>query len=117
MAISRAFSFDVRAALEQERLQLTQKLAELGAGEESSLIYDSNFADSSQVTAEKGEVEAISAPLRDALGEVEYSLSRLQRGEYGVCERCHEPISESRLEAVPTAKYCITCASRSGMKG
>jgi DnaK suppressor protein len=28
---------------------------------------------------------------------------------YGVCLECEEPISQKRLDAVPWAKYCVTC--------
>lgn len=37
---------------------------------------------------------------------------RLVAGTYGTCERCGEPIGEERLEARPTAKTCVGCASR-----
>ena len=51
---------DLRAALEQERDNLVSQLAALGEGE-----FDPNFADSSQVTAERGEVEALAGSLRE----------------------------------------------------
>lgn len=30
----------------------------------------------------------------------------------GVCVTCGEPIAPARLRALPTARQCITCASR-----
>src|SRR5262249_8576164 len=30
-------------------------------------------------------------------------------GGFGACERCSEPISEKRLEALPFARHCIDC--------
>ena len=38
--------------------------------------YDANFADSSQVTAERGEAEALAAQLQEALAQVEKALSK-----------------------------------------
>ena len=32
---------------------------------------------------------------------------RVDNGSYGNCEACGKPISEARLEAIPTARYCI----------
>lgn len=43
------------------------------------------------------------------LREVEDALRRVDRGTYGICHECDEPISAKRLEAVPWAKYCVTC--------
>jgi DnaK suppressor protein len=98
---------DLRAALEAERGALVQQLADLGAGE-----YDANFADSSQVTAERGEVEALAGTLREHLDEVEHALGKLEGSSYGICESCGNPIAPARLEALPAARYCIDCASK-----
>jgi RNA polymerase-binding transcription factor DksA len=98
--------------LEHERDDLRHQLAELGFGENGGLHYDSNFADSSQVTAERGEAEALAGSLREQLAEVEAALARLAEGSYGRCERCGQEVAEARLEAMPTARLCMTCASR-----
>jgi DnaK suppressor protein len=102
---------DYRELLENERAGLRAKLAELGHGEGGGLSYDSNFADSSQVTAERGEAEALAGSLREALAEVERALAKLAEGKYGRCESCGQQIAEARLEAMPTARFCINCAS------
>jgi DnaK suppressor protein len=108
---SDAPSVDVRAQLEREREALRGELAELGFGDEG-LTYDANFADSSQVTAERGEAEALAASLRDALGEVEHALAKMDEGTYGLCESCGNPINPARLEAMPSTRLCIDCASK-----
>lgn len=46
------------------------------------------------------------------LRELEAALRRLERGTFGICAGCGEPISEKRLEAVPWAKFCIPCYER-----
>jgi DnaK suppressor protein len=43
------------------------------------------------------------------LREVEDALRRIGNGTYGVCHECEEAISTKRLDAVPWAKYCVTC--------
>ena len=101
------------SALESESDTLRGQLADLGfADGQVGLEYDSNFADSSQVTAERGEAEAIATKLRETLDEVEHALEKFDAGTYGLCEGCGEPISEARLEAKPAARLCIDCASR-----
>jgi DnaK suppressor protein len=103
---------DVRAALDEERAQLRHQLADLGFGDDGGLAYDQNFADSSQVTAERGEVEALANSLKETLAEVEHALAKFEAGTYGRCEDCGEPIAPARLEAKPGARFCINCASR-----
>src|SRR5580704_13253510 len=39
--------------------------------------------------------------------ELEAAVKRVDTGSYGNCEACGKPISEARLEAIPTARYCI----------
>lgn len=109
---SDAPAIDYRQLLEDERRQLQAELSELGYGEEGGLKYDPNFADSSQVTAERGEVEVLAGQLRESLAEVARAIARLEDGSYGVCEVCGQPINPARLEAMPATRFCINHANR-----
>ena len=102
---------DLRAALEQERSDLRARLNEMGLSG-GELSFDQNFADSSQVTAERGEVEALAGSLRESLTDVEAALVKLDRGGFGTCEGCGQAIAPDRLEAKPAARLCMDCASR-----
>ena len=57
--------------------------------------------------AEVGEARA-----REAIAEVEHALRRLEDGEYGLCEACGAPVPFERLEAVPSARFCVRCPGR-----
>jgi DnaK suppressor protein len=46
------------------------------------------------------------------LREIAGALHRLDHDHYGVCMECEEPISAKRLDAVPWAKYCVSCQER-----
>jgi len=109
---SDAATVDYRALLEEERARLLEQLAELGFGGGDGPAYDRNFADSSQVTAERGEAEALAMPLEKALAEVERAIAKLAAGSYGRCERCGEPISPARLEAMPASRLCLSCVGK-----
>lgn len=37
------------------------------------------------------------------------ALEKINKGEYGICEKCGKMISKKRLQALPWAKYCIDC--------
>jgi RNA polymerase-binding transcription factor len=43
------------------------------------------------------------------LREISAALRRIDHDDYGVCLECAEPISPKRLDAVPWARYCVTC--------
>ncbi|HUB79016.1 MAG TPA: TraR/DksA family transcriptional regulator [Bryobacteraceae bacterium] len=43
------------------------------------------------------------------LREISDALVRIDHDTYGVCLECDEPISTKRLDAVPWARYCVTC--------
>ncbi len=109
--LSESVLSDLRASLEQERSDLRARLTEMGLGE-GELSFDQNFADSSQVTAERGEVEALAGSLRESLHDVEAAIVKLDNGRFGSCEGCGQPIPPARLEAKPAARLCMECASR-----
>ncbi|HVW34952.1 MAG TPA: TraR/DksA C4-type zinc finger protein [Acidimicrobiia bacterium] len=99
-----------RAELEEERARIRTQLEQMGHFG-TGFSFDEGFADSGQVTAERGEVEALAQSLVETLAEVEHALGKFEAGTYGVCESCGAPIPEARLEAKPAARLCIDCAS------
>jgi DnaK suppressor protein len=47
---------------------------------------------------------------RRELEEIAMALEKVDNGTYGKCEACLEDaISKPRLEALPTARLCVTC--------
>lgn len=42
--------------------------------------------------------------------QIREALRRIERGHYGSCSSCGQPISAERLAAVPTAVTCVGCA-------
>jgi DnaK suppressor protein len=97
---------DVVTQLAGVQANLTAQLSELD-GDEVELAVDENFADSGQVAAEEGENRALAAQLRDQLDDVERALAKLDDGTYGSCDVCSQPIGADRLDAMPTARFCI----------
>ena len=55
----------------------------------------------------------MSRPTRyETLEEVEHALAKFADGSFGRCESCGNMIAEARLEAMPSARYCMNCASK-----
>ncbi|MGZ8151746.1 MAG: TraR/DksA family transcriptional regulator [Methylovulum sp.] len=43
---------------------------------------------------------------------IKQAIARINRGEYGICKVCGEPIKEERLKVLPYSSLCIKCASK-----
>lgn len=114
MAVSEQVLVAARAQLQAERETVSRELAELGAAPDGSfqVSLDEGFADAAQATSERAKVLSFVEGLQKRLQDVQSALARLDRGAYGACERCGNPIAPERLEAVPTARLCIACAQR-----
>ena len=46
------------------------------------------------------------------LQAIEEALWRIEKGTYGVCRDCGEPIAEARLNAIPWTRVCIACKEK-----
>lgn len=49
---------------------------------------------------------------RRLIMKIREALSRIDSGEFGICESCGEEISEERLRARPVTTLCIDCKTR-----
>ena len=83
------------------------------AAEEVELLAEREIdpADAAAVESESGRIDILSEVERQELGEVHRALGRLDSGTYSLCERCGQEIALRRLEAIPWAHLCMTCAS------
>ncbi len=48
------------------------------------------------------------------LQAIEEALWRIEKGTYGACRDCGEPIAEARLNAIPWTRVCISCKEKQG---
>ncbi|MEW6327595.1 MAG: TraR/DksA C4-type zinc finger protein [Thermodesulfobacteriota bacterium] len=51
-------------------------------------------------------------PKKRELEEIEEALTRVERGEYGLCVDCSGPIGIKRLEIMPETPRCARCQAR-----
>jgi DnaK suppressor protein len=45
----------------------------------------------------------------EEIDDIDSALHKLEDGTYGVCEECGDDIPVKRLDAVPSASYCVNC--------
>lgn len=70
-------------------------------------------ADQASQSIEKELLFELSDNERMTIDQIEAALRKIDKGTYGVCESCRNPIAKPRLQALPFARYCITCQSSS----
>jgi DnaK suppressor protein len=46
------------------------------------------------------------------LQAIDEALVRIEKGTFGICRDCGEPIAEARLTAIPWTRVCITCKEK-----
>jgi len=50
--------------------------------------------------------------LEKRLVNINLALEKIEKGNYGVCEKCKKKIPKERLLACPEARYCLKCPPR-----
>ncbi len=107
----------VRAELEDDLTRLREELNH-SARELQDLLRDgvdgagNDQADVGSKGLERDAEMSLAANQRELLLQTEKALDRLDRGTYGVCESCGEPIGKMRLMAFPRATLCMSCKQR-----
>ncbi|MFC7875525.1 TraR/DksA family transcriptional regulator [[Kitasatospora] papulosa] len=111
----------VRERLDVERRDTEARIAALHGDfdaivEANALVAvdDEHDPEGSSTAFERAHTASLLARARDHLAEVDRALERLERGDYGRCERCREPIPPGRLEVRPAATTCVRCAAGTG---
>jgi len=47
---------------------------------------------------------------KEELEQIHHALLKIERDLYGKCEKCHEEISDERIDVLPFTPYCKSCA-------
>jgi len=108
---------EVRGDLEREiasrRADYDRAMAELTRLQQSSGDgAGDDQADAGSKTFEREQELSIANNRRDLLVQMERAMERLDKGTYGRCESCQQPIPKPRLQAFPSATLCVTCKQR-----
>ncbi|MEU2620287.1 TraR/DksA C4-type zinc finger protein [Streptomyces sp. NPDC007157] len=107
-----------RALLAADRVATLRQISALGREFEGIVeanalvaIDDEHDPEGASTAFERAHVIALLSQSREHLNDLDRALERLERGDYGRCEQCGEPIPTERLEVRPAAKTCVRCAS------
>ncbi len=101
--------------LDRTRQRLTARLAELHARvgrieEEQRQPLDDDFAEQAVAREDDEALDAIERSALTEIAQTRQALARLDAGEYGLCIACGAAIAPERLDALPAALQCMSCA-------
>lgn len=114
MSLSKEATRAAEQRLREEVETVDKELADLGVSPDGAVevSFDEGFADAAQATSERARVLSLAEGLVQRREDVVISLKRIEEGSYGRCENCGDEINPERLEAIPTARLCISCKQK-----
>lgn len=115
--MAKAFVKEMKAQLDDEVRQLTERLQRItAANPHDRADYQARFPqfgtkddDNAAEVATFQDNLGLSRDLEASLADVQAALKRIDDGTYGRCTKCGELIGEARLRAFPAATLCVRC--------
>lgn len=104
-----------KSASEQLQSQFQQRIIELQKRIDSihQDFADGRHADWSEQASERENDEVLNALESEAKIEIQLlsnAITRIENGNYGICQTCGDEIASKRLLVQPAAIKCIECA-------
>jgi len=95
------------ARLEAERQKVMSELENLRLAMLNEVDVEPDEGDAEIFEREK--TAALILVLERRVQDIEHALRAIEKGQYGMCERCGEPIEPERLQVKPDAILCLQC--------
>ncbi len=112
--LSAAFLEEIHTLLVKESTRLEKELANFShrdpvKAEEEMSDAGADEGESAARIAQLGDDLSLEEELTKAVKDVEGALKAIEKGEYGMCKYCKQPIDEARLRIRPTSTSCVAC--------
>ncbi len=108
----------LKQALEKEKVSLVKEL-ESFAKEDKNIkgnwdakrpnSEDTDLEEKADEVEEYDNLLSLEHNLELKLKDVNLALEKIEKEDYGKCEKCEKEIAEERLQACPEAKLCMKC--------
>lgn len=117
---------ELREKLEREKATTEKTLAKFAKKDENVKgDWDTRFpkfdgSESGSAALEKaadevteyGNLLPIEHNLEIKLENINLALEKIQKGKYGICEKCGQEIEEEKLRISPETKLCLKCQEK-----
>jgi DnaK suppressor protein len=95
--------------LKTERDQVAEELQHLREMMQAEVDVEPDEGDAEIFEREKN--AALIVVLERRLTDIDAAIRSIDKGKYGICDRCGKPIEVDRLEVKPDATLCVSCQS------
>lgn len=100
---------DFKTLIETRIAELEDRLGGIEKALDQPL--DADLSDQAIDLEDDEVLESLGHAGQQELGLLQQALARIEAGTFGTCQQCGETISPERLNAVPHAMTCRTCAA------
>lgn len=98
----------IKQQLLDKRASLGQRVSAIKADLAQGRPAD--FEEQASATENDDVLRSLQVEAEFEISQINRALNRIERGEYGSCEQCGADIGSERLEALPEATHCTSCA-------
>jgi RNA polymerase-binding transcription factor DksA len=104
---------DIDAVLAEKAAEIEAEIAGITVPIESgsTVQFGKRAGDSTAVAAEQLSRVSAHEQMLAMQAEVARAREKVAEGSYGTCDVCGGPVGEERLEALPWAVRCVSCAA------
>jgi RNA polymerase-binding transcription factor DksA len=99
---------EFKIKLENEKKEVLDRIKKIGAGKNFGDDVD-GFEEDADESEENSNDLGIRESFEERLEHIEEALRKIDRGEYGICESCGNPIEKEVLAIDPESEYCKSC--------
>lgn len=109
---------ELKQKLEKSKTSLETNLRSFAVKDKEGDNWETKFPveeNCDDIECETDEVEEyenllpVEHTLELKLRDVNIALEKIEKGEYGKCEKCQKEIEEERLKVIPETKTCTSC--------
>ncbi|TRW95608.1 TraR/DksA family transcriptional regulator [Candidatus Methylobacter oryzae] len=103
---------EVRSSLIEMLEDLDDRLSKITHDVKEPL--DKDFEEQATQQENDEVLDSLGNAARTEIDLVKQAIARIDKGQYGLCQVCGNPIGKERLRAIPYSTLCIKCASQAG---
>ncbi|MEK7132212.1 MAG: TraR/DksA C4-type zinc finger protein [Patescibacteria group bacterium] len=116
--LTKSFIAEMEAALLQEKNKLISELSSFAHRNPQAPGIDFNTTyqsfgegedENAAEIAQFGDNLSLEQELESGLKDIDSALKAMEKGVYGTCKYCEQPISQERLKVRPTSTSCVAC--------
>jgi DnaK suppressor protein len=110
VATTRELLLAERARVRGLAAALDREFAGIAAAASEPGTDDEHDPEGATLAFERQHTAALLTQTLEQIAEIDAAIGRLDKGTYGICVRCGQPVGQGRLAARPAAATCIRCA-------